>query len=312
MKLLITGHHGQVGHALIQQAADHNFQVAAYDRSGLDIADRAAVLQAVEREQPAVIINAAAYTAVDKAESEPAAAYAANAEGAENLAHAAHAAGAAILHISTDYVFNGRTERPYLETDTPDPQTIYGRSKLAGEQAVQAACPRHIILRTAWVFGEHGHNFVKTMLHLGRERDSLGIVADQSGAPTYVGHIAAALLHIAGHTQTENCPYGLYHFSGSPYTTWHGFTAEILRRAALASANISRKPAPSSCAKHSRSRANCCCCPSNKANRFSRLASAISAHIAGSLAARREKSRKPLPASRSHSSLSSASVICRI
>ena len=232
MKLLITGHHGQVGQALIQQAAAHNFQVAAYDRSELDIADRAAVLQAVEREQPAVIINAAAYTAVDKAESEPAAAYAANAEGAENLARAAHAAGAAILHISTDYVFNGQTERPYRETDAPDPQTIYGQSKLAGEQAVQAACPRHIILRTAWVFGEHGHNFVKTMLRLGRERDSLGIVADQSGAPTYAGHIAAALLHIAGRTQTENCPYGLYHFSGSPYTTWHGFAAEIFRRAA--------------------------------------------------------------------------------
>ena len=232
MKLLITGHHGQVGQALIQQAAAHNFQVAAYDCSGLDIADHAAVWQAVEREQPAVIINAAAYTAVDKAESEPAAAYAANAEGAENLARAAHAAGAAILHISTDYVFNGRTERPYLETDAPDPQTVYGQSKLAGEQAVQAACPRHIILRTAWVFGEHGHNFVKTMLRLGRERDSLGIVADQSGAPTYAGHIAAALLHIAGRTQTENCPYGLYHFSGSPYTTWHGFAAEIFRRAA--------------------------------------------------------------------------------
>ena len=107
-----------------------------------------------------------------------------------------------------------------------------GQSKLAGEQAVQAACPRHIILRTAWVFGEHGHNFVKTMLRLGRERDSLGIVADQSGAPTYAGHIAAALLHIAGRTQTENCPYGLYHFSGSPYTTWHGFAAEIFHRAA--------------------------------------------------------------------------------
>ena len=128
MKLLITGHHGQVGQALIQQAADHNFQVAAYDRSGLDIADRAAVLQAVEREQPAVIINAAAYTAVDKAESEPAAAYAANAEGAENLARAAHAAGAAILHISTDYVFNGQTERPYLETDAPDPQTYTAKA----------------------------------------------------------------------------------------------------------------------------------------------------------------------------------------
>ncbi|MFC2417983.1 MAG: SDR family oxidoreductase, partial [Eikenella corrodens] len=202
MKLLITGHHGQVGQALIRQAAAHNFQVAAYDRSELDIANRAAVLQAVEREQPAVIINAAAYTAVDKAESEPAAAYAANAEGAENLARAAHAAGAAILHISTDYVFNGRTDRPYLETDTPDPQTIYGRSKLAGEQAVQAACPRHIILRTAWVFGEHGHNFVKTMLRLGRDGPADG--------GEHVGGAAAAVGG-AGHGRQAAVEAGAHH-----------------------------------------------------------------------------------------------------
>ncbi|MBH5328573.1 dTDP-4-dehydrorhamnose reductase [Eikenella sp. S3360] len=231
MKLLITGHQGQVGQSLVQQAAARHFQIAAYDRSQLDIADPAAVWQAVEREQPAVIINAAAYTAVDKAESEPAAAHAANAAGPANLAHAAQRSGAALLHISTDYVFDGRTSRPYRETDTPHPQTVYGQSKLAGEQAVQAACPRHIILRTAWVFGEHCGNFVKTMLRLGHERDSLGIVADQAGAPTYAGHIAAALLHLAERTQSANCPYGLYHFSGSPHTTWHGFAAEIFRRA---------------------------------------------------------------------------------
>lgn len=231
MKLLITGHQGQVGQALVQQAAAQHFQVAAYDRSQLDIADRAAVFRTVEREQPAAIINAAAYTAVDKAESEAEAAYAANAVGPENLAHAAQAHGAALLHLSTDYVFNGHTPRPYRETDTPDPQTVYGKSKLAGEQAIQAACPRHLILRTAWVFGEHGGNFVKTMLRLGRERDSLGIVADQTGAPTYAGDIAAALLQLAERTQTENCPYGLYHFSGSPYVSWYQFAAAIFRAA---------------------------------------------------------------------------------
>lgn len=231
MKLLITGRNGQVGQALVQQAAAQNFQIAAYDRDTLDITDRAAVLHTVEREQPAVIINAAAYTAVDKAESEAEATHAANATGPENLAIAAQAHGAALLHLSTDYVFNGQTPRPYRETDAPDPQTVYGKSKLAGEQAIQAACPRHLILRTAWVFGEHGDNFVKTMLRLGRERSSLGIVADQTGAPTYASDIAAALLHLAERTQTANCPYGLYHFSGSPYVSWYQFAEAIFRAA---------------------------------------------------------------------------------
>lgn len=231
MKLLITGRNGQVGQALLQQAAARHFQVAAYDRSELDIADRAAVLRTIEREQPAVIINAAAYTAVDQAENEAEAAYAANATGPANLAHGAHAYGAALLHISTDYVFSGQTRRPYRETDTPKPQTVYGKSKLAGEQAIQAACPRHLILRTARVFGEHGGNFVKTMLRLGREHSSLGIVADQTSAPTYAGDIAAALLLLAGQTQSSTCPYGLYHFSGSPYVSWYQFAAAIFRAA---------------------------------------------------------------------------------
>ena len=229
MKLLITGHHGQVGQALIQQAAAHNFQVAAYDRSELDIANRAAVLQTVEREQPAVIINAAAYTAVDKAESEPAAAYAANAEGADNLARAAHAVGAAILHISTDYVFNGRTERPYLETDTPDPQTVYGQSKLAGEQAVQAACPRHIILRTSWLYAPYGANFMKTMLRLGKERPEMRVVFDQVGTPTSALDLARCIVGIIEHRQLDKT--GLYHFSNEGVCSWYDFAVEILKLA---------------------------------------------------------------------------------
>ena len=233
MKLLITGHHGQVGQALIQQAADHNFQVAAYDRSELDIANRAAVLQAVEREQPAVIINAAAYTAVDKAESEAELARAINVNGTRHLAEAAQTVGAAFLHISTDYVFDGKGEAPYRESDATAPQSVYGQTKLDGETAALAACPRTIVLRTAWVFGEHGNNFVKTMLRLGRERDTLGIVADQFGAPTYAGDIAAALIQIARHIAAgQPVEYGVYHFSGSPYTSWHGFAGEIFRRSA--------------------------------------------------------------------------------
>ena len=137
-----------------------------------------------------------------------------------------------MLHISTDYVFDGQATQPYTETDATAPQGVYGQSKLAGEQAVLAACSRSIILRTAWVFGEHGHNFVKTMLRLGRERDSLGIVSDQHGAPTYAGDIAAALLHIAHHiTQGKPTEYGIYHFSGKPYVSWYQFAEAIFQQA---------------------------------------------------------------------------------
>ena len=137
------------------------------------------------------------------------------------------------MHISTDYVFDGKGEAPYRETDPTAAQSVYGQTKLDGETAALAACPRTIILRTAWVFGEHGNNFVKTMLRLGRERDTLGIVADQFGAPTYAGDIAAALIQIARHIAAgQPVEYGVYHFSGSPYTSWHGFAGEIFRRAA--------------------------------------------------------------------------------
>lgn len=231
IKYLITGANGQVGSQLVAQLQS-KAEILAADRDTLDITDKQAVLQAAQTFRPHFIINAAAHTAVDKAESERDLAHAINCTGAENLALAAQNVGATILHISTDYVFDGKGETPYRETDPVAPQSVYGETKLAGEIAVQAACERHIILRTAWVFNEQGGNFVKTMLRLGASRDSLGVVADQFGSPTYAGDIAAALIAICEqiHAGKTNA-YGVYHFSGSPYVSWHGFAAEIFAQA---------------------------------------------------------------------------------
>ena len=231
MNILITGANGQVGRELVARLQDRATILAA-GRDTLDITDPAAVERTVAAFRPDVIINAAAYTAVDKAESDPAAAYAVNRDAVRHLAQAAAAHNAVLLHISTDYVFDGTAEAPYRETDPVNPQSVYGKSKLAGEQAA-AACPRHIILRTAWVFGAHGGNFVKTMLRLGRERDSLGIVADQYGAPTPAAAIADALVAIADAVrQPDFANWGVYHYSGSPYTSWHGFAERIFQAAA--------------------------------------------------------------------------------
>ncbi|ULJ69938.1 dTDP-4-dehydrorhamnose reductase [Wielerella bovis] len=231
IKYLITGANGQVGSQLVAQLQS-KAEILATDRDTLDITDKQAVLQAAQTFRPHFIINAAAHTAVDKAESERDLAHAINCTGAENLALAAQNVGATILHISTDYVFDGKGETPYRETDPVAPQSVYGETKLAGEIAVQAACERHIILRTAWVFNEQGGNFVKTMLRLGASRDSLGVVADQFGSPTYAGDIAATLISICEqiHVGKTNA-YGVYHFSGSPYVSWHDFASEIFAQA---------------------------------------------------------------------------------
>jgi len=229
---MITGYNGQVGDCLVKRAEVGGWSIMAVDRHELDITDETAVTQAVEAFKPDVIINSAAHTAVDKAESEVEASYAINRDGARYLAEAAAANGAAMLHISTDYVFAGDKNGLYLETDPVDPQGVYGASKLAGEQAVAAACPRHIILRTAWVFGEHGNNFVKTMLRVGGQRDSLGVVADQLGGPTYAGDIAAALLTIAEQSLNgAELPWGVYHFAGEPHVSWFEFAQAIFAAA---------------------------------------------------------------------------------
>lgn len=243
MKILLTGANGQVGYCLQQQLSESGWDFEALTRDELDITDTDAVNNVVVRIQPDIIINAAAYTAVDKAEQEQERVYAINRDGPSNLARAAKSINAAIVHISTDYVFAGDATGTYSEEDVTAPQGVYGQSKLEGEDAVIAANDKHIILRTAWVFGEHGNNFVKTMIRLGRSRDNLGIVADQEGGPTYAGDIASTILAIAKrYADGKPTPWGIYHYSGSPHISWFGFAQHIF--AEVEQAGIYAKPIP--------------------------------------------------------------------
>ena len=189
---------------------------------------------AVARERPDVVVNAAAYTAVDKAESEPAAAHAINALGAERLAKACAANSIPIIHISTDYVFDGMKDGPYREDDPTSPINVYGHSKLEGEQRVAKACERHLILRTAWVHSPWGGNFVKTMLRLATTRPNIGVIDDQKGSPTYAPHLADVVLAAAARIANDpaGMRWGIYHAVGGGETTWFGFAREVFRRAA--------------------------------------------------------------------------------
>lgn len=226
MRLLVTGANGQVGHALVRQGGA---AVVGLDRAALDITDREAVRRSVERHAPDLVVNAAAYTAVDRAEAELDAAFAVNRDGPAHLADACAEAGITLIHLSTDYVFDGAKGTPYVETDPVHPLGVYGRSKEAGEEAVRERLGQHVILRTSWVFGDHGQNFVRTILRLGRERDALRVVADQRGNPTSAADIAHAVLQIA--ERIEDASWGTFHFAGQPATTWHGFAEAVLEEA---------------------------------------------------------------------------------
>ncbi|NOI77888.1 dTDP-4-dehydrorhamnose reductase [Vibrio coralliilyticus] len=233
MKILITGCQGQVGDCLVQRLNKRNdVEVIAYDREELDITNSEQVSSTIARMKPNVIVNAAAHTAVDKAETDVEQSYAINHEGPLFLAKAAKEADALLLHISTDYVFDGAKLTPYSETDATGPQGVYGKSKLAGEQAVEEHCSRYAILRTAWVFGEHGNNFVKTMLRLGIDKPELGIIGDQFGGPTYAGDIADVLIIMMDKFSESNSDLsGVYHFSGAPHVSWYEFACEIFSQA---------------------------------------------------------------------------------
>ena len=242
MKVLVTGANGQVGWELCRQAEEFGFVVLKTDYQELDITDAAAVAKFVAQEKPQIIINSAAYTAVDKAEEEQERAYAINALGPKNLAEAAHSAGIPLLHISTDYVFSGNKLTAYFEDDQPGPLGVYGETKLAGENYVQATLAQYVTLRTSWVFGIEGANFVKTMIRLGRERTELNVVADQKGNPTFAGDIAAALLKIAKRYESgQPITWGTYHFSGRGTTTWHGF-AEAIFNEAISQGVLANRP----------------------------------------------------------------------
>ncbi|EGR2229128.1 dTDP-4-dehydrorhamnose reductase [Vibrio parahaemolyticus] len=233
MRVLVTGSKGQVGYCLAELLSnEENVALLAVDREDLDITNQEAVNEVVKAFKPTIIINAAAHTAVDKAEQEVEVSYAINRDGPKFLAEAAQDIGAAILHISTDYVFEGNKEGEYVEDDATNPQGVYGASKLAGEIAVAEVCDKHVILRTAWVFGEHGNNFVKTMLRLAATRSELSIVGDQFGGPTYAGDIAKALVEIAKKiSNDESVEYGIYHYSGEPHVSWYEFADTILDNA---------------------------------------------------------------------------------
>lgn len=231
MRVLITGAHGQVGHELMRLLPE-GFEAVGMGSAELNIADAVQVAEIVAAVQPQLIINAAAYTAVDKAESEPERAWAVNRDGVAHLAQAAERLGIVLLHISTDYVFAGDAREPYRETDPTGPTGVYGASKLGGEVALAEHCRQHLILRTSWVFGAHGNNFVKTMLRVGREREELAVVADQHGCPTSAASIAAALWSLASQYREQgSLHWGVYHFSGAPACTWHEFALEIFRQA---------------------------------------------------------------------------------
>lgn len=243
MRVLVTGANGQVGFSLGEQLKKTNWQFKLCTRLDLDITNKDSVKKIVGDFLPDVIVNPAAYTAVDKAESNSDEAFAINALGVENLAEVAKNNNCVLLHISTDYVFSGDKDGLYREDDETGPQGVYGRSKLVGEQVIKNILEKYIVLRTAWVFGEHGNNFVKTMIRLGRDRDQLNVVADQYGGPTYAGDIANAILKIISKIDAkEIIPWGTYHFSGAPHLNWHDFATAIIKQAELN--NLYSKPTP--------------------------------------------------------------------
>jgi len=233
MKILLIGGTGQVGSEILSIAIKNNLDCVSPSSSELDIANSTSVNSIIEKNLPLdFIVNASAYTAVDKAEDEPKLAFSINRDGAQFLAEACCLHKIPLLHISTDYVFDGDANRPYKEEDPTEPLGVYGKSKLDGEHAVQASLSEHIILRTAWVYGAQGSNFVKTMLKLGRQRSKLNVVSDQFGCPTAAADIAETIMCVISqmHSQPNN-RWGTYHYCSTDSTNWAGFAQAIFAQA---------------------------------------------------------------------------------
>jgi dTDP-4-dehydrorhamnose reductase len=228
MRILVTGAGGMLGHDVVRAAEFVNHEVVALPHSELDIADARAVRRALEREAPDTVVNCAAWTDVDGAEADPDGAMRLNADAAGVLAAVAADLGASIAQPSTDYVFDGEKAEPYVESDQPNPLSVYGATKLAGESAVAVTNPRHFVVRTSWLFGATGANFVETMLRLGRDLGEVVVVRDQVGCPTYTGHLADALVRLV-----EGEDYGLHHVAGAGECSWFDFAVEIFKQAGV-------------------------------------------------------------------------------
>jgi dTDP-4-dehydrorhamnose reductase len=226
--ILLFGGGGQLGQEIAQHAVRNNVPLVGLSRRDADICDADQVLQVIKGHGPDAVLNAAGYTNVEGAESEPEAAFLANARGAENLAVACRDAGVPLVHFSTDYVFDGTKKGAYNEDDPVAPLSVYGRSKLAGEDAIRATHPMHLILRTAWLYGVFGKNFLKTMLRLARERDEIRVVADQHGNPTSTGQIANAVFSILPRLLDRDCRWGTYHLAAGDTASWFSFAERII------------------------------------------------------------------------------------
>jgi dTDP-4-dehydrorhamnose reductase len=231
--ILVIGHRGMLGQDLLARLASSGMAAIGLDLEEIDIT-RSQQVHAITRDhQPSLVINCAAYTAVDQAESEPDLAFAVNRDGPQNLADACHGLGIPLIHISTDYVFDGEARRPYREDDAVNPINVYGHSKWEGEQAVRSRLLQHLIVRTAWLYGIHGHNFVKTILQLARDREELRVVADQYGSPTWTGDMSDALVAMAGQVVADSgsIQWGTYHYCNAGETTWYDLARLIVEEA---------------------------------------------------------------------------------
>ncbi|NOS35192.1 MAG: dTDP-4-dehydrorhamnose reductase [Deltaproteobacteria bacterium] len=231
MKVLVTGAGGQLGRDLQPRLESAGLEGAYLDSTTMDITDREVVFKTITEKRPDVIINCAAYTKVDQAESEPESAFKVNGDGPAILADSAAHVGALMVHISTDFVFDGAKSSPYKEDDAPNPLSVYGKSKLAGEEEITKRLTEYIIVRTAWAYGVHGNNFVKTILRKAGEQEALKVVSDQVGTPTWTGDIADALVKVAmGYREGSTQP-GIYHFTDDGVASWHEFASAIIQEA---------------------------------------------------------------------------------